>query len=259
MLTDYHMHTILSDGKDEHETIIQAAINKGFDEIGFTDHICHILVDWRMEPDLIPLMIEKIQTLKHKFRDKINIKFGIEVDFIPGDEQKIADTISQIAVDYVIGSIHYIGNWNYDSDPSKFEDKSIYQLYELYFQTIQESARSGLFDIIGHPDLIKKYGYYPEEDITSLYKDTAAVFKNSNVVIELNTNGKNKACKDFYPALPFLKICHNYGVPITLSSDAHKAKLVGQYFNEAISLLRQTGYQKIAIFNKRKRSFIDLP
>ncbi|MBU0763559.1 MAG: histidinol-phosphatase HisJ family protein [Bacteroidetes bacterium] len=255
MLPDYHIHTILSDGKSAHEDYIRKAIEKNVPEIGFSDHVCIKEVGWRMDPDDIPLMVEKVTGLKKIARHDVNIRFGVEMDYIPGEDDEIASVLAILPLDYAIGSIHFIDDWNYDSDPSRYEKMNIYELFELYFSAVQMSAASGLFDIIGHCDMIKKFGHYPKRNIDHLLEKTAGVFRDSDVVIELNTNGLNKPCKDFYPSPHFLEICHRYKVPVTLSSDAHSADKLGQYFGDAIRLLKETGYKDYAVFSERKREF----
>lgn len=257
-MIDYHIHTTLSDGKNEHEAYIQKAIVLGFKEIGFSDHICTRDVHWRMDPEKIPQMIAIIEDLKKKDYGDLKIKFGIEVDFIEGEEEETKRLIKDIPADYIIGAIHFINDWNYDSDPSKFEDKSLYDLYKIYFDSIVKSADSGLFDIIAHPDMIKKFGHYPDEDITHFYEEAAQAFARNNVAVEINTNGLNKTCRDFYPNVRFLMICLKYNVPVTISSDAHNGEQVGQYFEQAKNLLKGLGRNEVISFTNRKRSIIAL-
>ncbi|MBI4647261.1 MAG: histidinol-phosphatase HisJ family protein [Bacteroidia bacterium] len=258
MLPDYHIHTFLSDGNDDHESYINKAIEKGIKEIGFSDHIVEVDVDWRMQPEDIPLMIEIISIKKKLYKGTLDIKFGAEVDFIPGKEKQIKAICKNIPFDYIIGAIHFIDDWSYDTDPSKYEKMDIYELYKLYFKTLQASAASGMFDIIGHADFIKKFGHYPNQNINHLYSETAKIFKESDIVVELNTNGLNKPCKEFFPSPKFLQICFDNKIPVCLGSDAHKAENLAQYYNDAQKLLKTIGYKEVAVFSSRERSFIAL-
>jgi len=164
-LVDYHMHSILSDGKNTYEEMAMAAIDKGLEEVGFTDHLCLKPVDWSMKQIDIPVMTSQISDLKEKLGGRINIRFGIEVDYLPGYEDELHELISQIPVDYVIGSVHFIDDWNFDTDQSLYGKWSNDELYEKYFTLVQEAAQSGLFDIIGHIDIIKKFRVYQPGEV----------------------------------------------------------------------------------------------
>lgn len=148
-LVDYHMHSVLSDGKNTYEEMILSAVEKGLDEIGFTDHVCLKPVDWAIRLEDIPVMTEQILALKQKYHDQIRVRYGIEVDYFPGKEDELGKLIEKIPVDYVIGSIHFIGDWNFDTDQSLYGKWSNDKLYQKYFKLVQKTAKSGLFDIIG--------------------------------------------------------------------------------------------------------------
>lgn len=135
-MVDYHMHTVLSDGKNSHEEMIQEAIAIGLDEIGFSDHVCLKPVDWSMRLEDIPVMTNQILELKLKYDDQIKIRYGIEMDYFPGRENELKELIESIPVDYVIGSVHFIGDWNFDTDLSLYGKWTNDKLYEMYFGLI---------------------------------------------------------------------------------------------------------------------------
>lgn len=258
MLFDYHMHTFLSDGKDSHEDMISGAVFKGLKEIGFTDHICHKPIGWAMPMENIPHMVSRIKAVQSDEDLPISIKFGAEVDYFPDKEKEIAETIQSLELDYVIGSVHFIDDWNFDTDITPYDQIDINRFYKQYFKLVQQSALSGLFDIIGHCDLAKKFGYYPNFPLDDLYDQTAAIFKKADVVVELNTSGKIKPCSEFYPSISFLQRLAFHKVPITLGSDAHVEQNVGQFFNEAVLELKALGFKELVMFNKRQRQHIRL-
>lgn len=256
MLPDLHMHTYLSDGKDTHEDMVASAAFKGIEEIGFSDHVCIKPVEWAVDLKEIPLMIDRVTALQSDLTSTVTVKFGAEVDFFPGKEKEIAEFISSIPLDYTIGSVHFIGDWNFDSDIRPYDQVNIDKIYLDYFKLVQQSARSGLFDIIGHCDLIKKFAYYPSFRLERLYEDTAKVFRKSGVVVELNTSGRTKPCNEFYPSAVFLEKLAKHKVPITLSSDAHVEQNIGQFFEEAVTELKALGYKELIKFKKRKREVV---
>jgi len=253
MLPDYHMHTHLSDGKDTHEDMVASAAFKGIPEIGFTDHISVKPVGWAMALSDIPSMVEKVNALHQSEGTAVNVKLGAEIDYYPDQEKQISELISTIPFDFTIGSVHFIDDWNFDSDIRPYDQINIDKFYTDYFKLVQQSAKSGLFDIIGHCDLAKKFTYYPSFRLERLYEETAKVFRKSGVVVELNTSGRIKPCAEFYPSALFLEKLAKHKVPITLGSDAHVEQNIGQFFDEAVSELKALGYKEIVKFTKRKR------
>jgi histidinol-phosphatase (PHP family) len=208
-----------------------------------------------MNPENISAYLEYIDKLK-KSVSAIKIKTGLEIDFIPGKEKEIREFISGLNLDYRIGSIHYLGEKTVELGPEFYEGKNIDRLYELYFDNVMEAVSSGLFDIIGHCDLIRIYGYKPSFDPGPLYRKLAKLMKKMDVVFELNTNGRNRPIADFYPDRRFLKIFREENIPVIVNSDAHIPSRVGQYFEEAYDLLRYVGFSEMAIFEKRERKMV---
>lgn len=255
---DYHMHSILSDGLNSYEEMIRTAISKGLEEIGFSDHVCLKPVDWAIRMEDIPVMTAQIIDLKSKYQDQIQIRYGIEVDYFPGYEEELRELIGSIPVDYVIGSVHFIGDWNFDTDQSLYGKWSNDKLYEIYFDLVQQAAKSGLFDIIGHIDIIKKFRVYPESNQDRLFDETIRIVKENNLVVELNTGGMDRPCAEFTPGLKLLEMCNTHHVPLTLGSDAHKTDQIARHYEIAVSLLSQIGYSEIVGFENRIRKIIRL-
>lgn len=252
MYPDYHMHTNFSDGHHTHHEMVYAADSTGLAEIGFTDHISLKPVGWAMDLNKLPELVELMNHLQRK-SNSVAVRFGAEVDYIPGLVDQTKALIKSLPLDYVIGSVHFIDDWNFDTDINGYNGIDIDMFYRAYFRLIGEAAQTGMFDIIGHADLAKKFAVYPSFKLQKTYEQCAKIFKECDVVIELNTSGKNKPCAEFYPSTDFLEILHHYHVPITLGSDAHVEQNIGQYFNEAINLLKSLGYKEIIGFKQRNR------
>jgi histidinol-phosphatase (PHP family) len=206
----------------------------------------------------IPVMTRQILDLKAEYKNEIQIRYGIEVDYFPGHEEELRDLIDSIPVDYVIGSVHFIGDWNFDTDQSLYGKWSNDKLYEKYFTLIKQAAQSGLFDIIGHIDIIKKFRIYPESNQDQLFDDTLKIIKDHNLVVELNTGGMDRPCAEFTPGPRLLEMCHHHHIPVTLSSDAHRAEQIARHYDSAVALLSHIGYTEIVGFNKRTRRIIRL-
>ena len=255
---DYHMHTALCGhaigSLDEY---VQQAIKIGLKEIGFSDHapMVHerlpgVTMDFRQ----LPLYHRLIDEVKAKCADKITIKYALEADFIPGFEAKTKDIIEGYPYDYIIGSVHYVNGWAVD-DPltiERWKTEDVNAVWTEYFQLLRQSAQSGFFQIIGHCDLPKKYGFRPTADMSGEVRATAEAFKQSGVAVEINTAGLRKPIGEMYPSLDHLKIYCAVGVPLTFGSDAHDPQDVGKNFKEAVLLAKAAGYTDYLIFNQRK-------
>jgi histidinol-phosphatase (PHP family) len=255
--TDYHMHSTYSDGRSAPEDYVATAIAAGLSEIGFSEHLTLFkdLEEGNMNPVNITPYINNIENLRNQVKE-IKIKIGLEVDYFEGKEKEIFTFLSPLPLDYIIGSVHYLGEKSVDFGPEFYEGKSIDRLFKSYFHSVSAAAASGLFDIIGHCDLIRIYGFKPLSDQEPLYRMLARTMKIHNVVFELNTNGRNRPLADFYPDRKFLHIFHEENVPVCVNSDAHMPLRVGQYFDEAYELLRYVGFTEMAVFNKRVRHMV---
>ncbi|HLP74146.1 MAG TPA: histidinol-phosphatase [Bacteroidales bacterium] len=255
--TDYHIHSTFSDGRSAPEEYVEAALKAGLNEIGFSEHLTLFLEpqSWNMNPERVHEYINYIEGLKKNF-PQIKIRKGLEVDYFPGKEKETGDFLKGLPLDYVIGSVHYQGDVTVDLGPEFYEGQNVDDLYKTYFDTVINAVESGLFDIIGHPDLIRIYGYKPKLSPEKLYRRLAEAMYRNNTAFEVNTNGRNRVLGDFYPDRKFLNIFLKEKVPVCVNSDAHMPRRVAQYFDEAYDLLRFTGFTEMAAFEKRERRML---
>jgi histidinol-phosphatase (PHP family) len=252
--TDYHIHTNFSDGKAPPEDYLDAAIEAGISEIGFSEHLSLFREnqEWCMNPSNVPEYIRYIEKLRSNTKGLI-IRTSLEIDYIPGKEKEIQSFLDPLDLDYRIGSVHYLGEKTVDIGPEFYEGKNLDDLFKSYFDLVIEAVSSGLFDIIAHCDLIRIFGYKPSGDPALLYRRLAKSMKKHNVVLELNTNGRNRPLADFYPDRRFLTLFREENVSVCINSDAHMPSRVGQYFDEAYGLLKSAGFTETVVFTKRKR------
>lgn len=253
-LTDYHMHTTFSDGRTAMEDFIPAAEKAGLKEIGFSEHLtlAREPVDWSMQPDRIPRYIETIENLRKKYPNVI-IRMGLEVDYFPEKEEEIQRIVGDLPLDYVIGSIHYIGEMSVDTSPEEYKGKDICQIYENYYKLVAGAARSQLFDFIGHIDLIDIFGLRPEPFPDEWHEWVIQALKESKTAFEINTNGKNKPLKRIYPEEGLFKKLIAAEIPVLVNSDAHHPDRLAQHFEEAYRMLFEAGVTQTISFDKRKR------
>ncbi len=257
-LIDYHMHTPLC-GHAIGEPLEYAgqALSVGLEEIGFSDHaplVSHRDSTITMDFDELLQYYQMIEEVQSQFKGKLRIKMALEADFIPGFEAKTKKILDDYPYDYVIGSVHFIKNWGFDNpeEREKWNEQDVNQVYRDYFDLLRQSAQTKFFNIMGHVDLVKKFGHRPTEDMTKEIKKTAEVFKKCGVAVEINTSGLRKPVKEMYPSLSYLKIYCQAGVPLTFGSDAHDPKDVGKDFDKAVELAKEAGYKEYVIFEKRK-------
>lgn len=255
--TDYHTHSTFSDGRSSPDEYIAPAIEAGLCEIGFSDHLSLFkqFDDWNMSAEDISPYLFYIENLRENTKD-IKIKKGLEVDFFVGKEGEIRECLRSLPLDYVIGSVHYLGEKPVDNGPEFYEGKNIDRLFELYIESVCVATSSGLFDIIGHCDLVRIYGYKTTSNPEPLYRKLAKTMKQHDVAFEVNTNGRNRPLADFYPDRKFLHVFREENVPVCVNSDAHMPSRVGQYFDEAYELLRYAGFSEMAVFDKRARRMV---
>lgn len=265
-MIDYHLHTPLCrHASGSPGDYLAEARRKGLKEIGFADHFPLGLLGFTpqsevtMLPAELPGYVRQIGKLAKTTGD-ITVKLGIEVDYLPGTAGKLDDILSEYPFDYVIGSVHFMDQWDFThpAHAADFETADLDEAYTRYFGLVHEACRSGLFDIIGHIDVIKKFGYRPAGCIEHYWSRTARILKETGTCLELNTAGRDAPVGEFYPDHAFLEICRSEGVPVTLGSDAHSPGQVGRHFAEGTALLEAAGYREMAVFTGRRRSAVQL-
>jgi len=191
---------------------------------------------------------------------EVALRLGIEIDFVPGQEERMDSDSTALPYDYVIGSVHRVDGDEVDraTDQSVYERYETYELYAAYYRNVREAALSGRFEVIGHPDLIKIFRRYPDRDITPLLEETADAVAESGVVVDVNAAGLRKPVGEIYPSRPFLEMFHRRGVPIVLSSDAHAPGEVAAGYDRSLKLVHDVGYREVATFVNRERGSLSL-
>ncbi len=264
-VADYHMHTPLCQHAEGWPVeYAAAALDRELPEIGFSDHspMSSDFDDWRMKDDEFERYIQIITDVQQKFSDKLQIRLGLECDYLPDCENWIETLNSRADFDYLIGSVHYIeANWAVDDPNPKWVSKwdgDIDTIWDRYWSLYRKCASSGLFDFLAHPDLVKKFGHRPKGDLRRFYEPTIETLAANNIAIELSTAGLRKPCAEMYPSRDFLMLAFEASIPLVISSDAHRPEEVGMDFVEAIKLAKSVGYTQTARFSKRIRTLVDL-
>lgn len=256
MIVDYHTHTSASpDGEGDFTQYIEEARKKALSEIGFSEH----LLDRPARPiNFLDGYVEGFVTVKKQA--PMPIRLGAEVDYHPDRVEAIKKLTAAFPFDYVIGSVHFLEGWPVDSfkEMELYFRKDILKVYEDYFAAIRQLCKSGLFDVLGHADIVKIFGYKPESDITQILEETTKEAAQNNICVEVNTAGLFRPCREIYPSKQFLEMLKEHNVPVTLASDAHRPEHVGRSFEKALELIQSVGYREICTFEARKRKSVKI-
>lgn len=264
MILDYHMHTPLcKHAVGQPEEYARRAVERGIDEIGFSDH--NPMPPWydpnfRMEAGEYPRYIEMVERCRRAV-PQLPIKLGLESDFHPGTEDFVRDVIRTYDFDYIIGSVHYLGTWGFDNPDNahRFKERDTYEVYAEYYDLVAELARSGLYDIVGHPDVVKKFGYRPDRDYEPLERRALEAIAAAGMALDVNTSGLRRPANEIYPSPRILKAAREMGIGITFGSDAHEPRHVGEAFDRAVALVKSAGYTHLRRYARRKYDLVPLP
>jgi histidinol-phosphatase (PHP family) len=269
LLTDYHVHLRPDSRENTAERFFTAAnaeryreraTELGIAELGVAEHIYRFsaALDVWDHPFWRRYAADDLDAYCAFVREETDLRLGIEMDFVPGREDRIATLLGGRDWDYVVGSVHFLRDLAIDA-----EDYSIWgsgespeRIWRRYFETLGESARSGLYDIISHPDLVKVWGRatpQPEGDLRRYYEPAVEAFAESGVAVEFSTAGWRKPVGEQYPSVPYLEMLVDAGCPIALSSDAHEVEQLGFEYERALELLERVGVREIAVFERRER------
>jgi histidinol-phosphatase (PHP family) len=269
MLTDYHVHLRPDEPgttaekhftEDNAELYRRAATQRGITELGVSEHIYRFeqsLDVWR-HPFWVDNARDDIDAYCEFVRERTDLRLGIEADFVPGSEDRMANLLDARDFDYVIGSVHFLRDEAVDMEDYGVwgQTHSPEDIWRRYFQTLGEAARSGLFDVLAHPDLVKVWGRdrpAPEGDLRQYYELAMDGIAESAIAIEVSTAGLRKRAGEVYPAPAFLEMCLEAGNPVALSSDAHRPEDIGRDYDLALELLAQFGVNELCVFERRQR------
>ncbi|GAX87670.1 histidinol-phosphatase [Lebetimonas natsushimae] len=257
-MIDIHNHTPLcKHATGNPEEYVKKAIEKNIKIYGFADHASMEFDEqYRMSFSDMPKYEKEIKSLKEKYKDKIKILLGYEVDFTPYVDKRVLER----NVDYLIGSVHFLDNWGFDNPEfiKEWHNRDVDDIYEEYFSKIQDLAKSRLFDIVGHLDLVKVFGFKPKKNIKDIAKNAIKEIKKAGMAVEINTAGLRKPVKEIYPSTKLLEMIRDEGIDITFSSDAHKPEDVGYKINEVIKMAKNLGFSEAVYFENRKKQKIKL-
>jgi histidinol-phosphatase (PHP family) len=268
VLTDYHLHLRPDDADASAEQYftsanvdryLEAAGERGVGEVGVSEHVYRFT--------------DALEVWDHEFWREYAVgdlgeycefvrttplRLGLEMDFIPGREDRIGALLDAHAFDYVVGSVHFVGDRAVDDDAYDIWESGTdpERIWRRYFETMAEAARSGLYDILAHPDLVKVWGRgrpVPDGDLRLYYEPLIEAIADTGVAVEVSTAGLRKPVAELYPSDAFAEMCVDAGAAFALSSDAHLPDDVGHAYDRAVKAMRGWGVSELAVFERRRR------
>jgi histidinol-phosphatase (PHP family) len=268
VLTDYHLHLRPDEPGTPPERFFtaanveryrEAAVAAGIEELGVSEHVYRFrqaLALWDH-----PFWREQARDDLDSYCEFVRgagLKLGVECDFVPGAEDRTAALLEAREFDYVVGSVHFVGEKAVDH-----EGWDVWEgagdadgVWQRYFEALAECANCGLFDVLAHPDLVKVWGRgrpLPERDPRFYYEPAVEAIAASGIAVEVSTAGLRKPAGELYPAPAFAEMCLEAGASFALSSDAHLPEQVGFEYGRAVEFLADLGVDEICVFERRER------
>ncbi|MDB6074706.1 MAG: hypothetical protein JWO89_2346 [Verrucomicrobiaceae bacterium] len=252
---DSHMHTPLcKHAYGEPEAYAKHGLEMGLKGIIVTCHSPMPRGFWpgvRMGMDEFNEYVKIVNRATDSFKGQLEVRLGMESDYFPGFEDWIAELHEKAPFHYCLGSVH----WQGLDYRKRFETGDVDEFRKTYFRLLADSAETGLFDSLAHPDLIKNY--HPQEwDVEAIRPEIEAALDRiakTSVAMELNTSGLMKSYEEMNPGLAMLRMMQERGIPVVVGSDSHRPSRVAEHFVVALKTLQTAGYDKVSVFENRKR------
>ena len=263
MIADHHMHSdFCPHAEGAPRAYVERALALGMCEMGFAEHLPFpagwrprhdVTDDWAMSWDEVEDYVTVVRDLAAEYAADIRIVLGIEADYLEDAVDETTEALAAYAFDYVIGSVHIVGERFGFDHPELRDHVPGYGLDRLHLESLElaeRAAASGLFDVIGHLDHAKKFG--PPDDAEAVGAAASRALRAiaaAGAAIELNTAGWRGQAGEPYPSPALLAEAHELGIPLVFASDAHRPGDVGADFVPAVAVARAAGYAETLSFS----------
>ncbi len=259
LMFDSHMHTPLCKHAEGHPILyMEHGVAQGLAGIIMT---CHspmpngFSARVRMAPEQFNEYIALVNEAADAAPEGFEVLLGMESDFFPGMEPWLRELHEKADFHYILGSVH----WHIGEYMDRFWRGDLMAFQRQYFEHLAESAETGLFDSLAHPDLVKNAN--PSEwDFAKIRPSIERALDRiaaTGVAMEINTSGLNKSYPEMNPGPEMLAMMSERGIPVVIGSDSHTPTRVGESFGDALDQLAAAGYRQVSLFRERRRR--DLP
>lgn len=273
MRANYHLHNSYSaDGRGTTEDVCEAALDLGFDEICFTNHAETLSPgegDWVL--DLVEAR-QRFEQQQHEIErlqpeyPELRILLGAELEYRPEWVETLDALVDSVDFDLIIGSVHVVDGKQVSggSVGSYFRDRDIDETYGRYFEAVDELVEWGEFDVVGHFDLVKRFGtkYYGPFELKPFEAQIRGVLDKmvqKGLGLEVNTSGVVQAPAEPYPGLDLLKLAKEAHVAtVTIGTDSHVPTSFEQGWEVGELLLHRAGFTELTLFSHRIRKNVPI-
>lgn len=256
-MISYHNHSTWSDGKAHLPSLVAKARSVGLSELGISDHLTihphGKAFPWAMPSEALEKYVGEVASISRE-QAPFPVKLGVEADFFPETVDRLGELLDGFPFDYVIGSLHFLGDFCVDAEAAQWEMLTEAQrndVWKRYWLGIVRLADCGLFDIVGHLDLPKKFGFRPTIDLRKEIDAALDAIAREGLAIEINTSGWSYPANECYPSPEILSGAFSRGIPIQINADSHEPEHLIRDFDRAVALARKTGYESVLGFRHR--------
>lgn len=255
LLADYHIH--IENGRLDPGYLAlyrKNALDAGLSGFGISEHLHNLDEGPRLLKRPVPEGVSSLGWDTGRYIATVReagFAAGLEADYIPESENELRDYLISHDFDYVIGSVHWLDDWVFDLSSALWEGVDVEGAWRMYFKAAVRAVRTGMFDIFGHPDVIKVFGMKPDaafdEQLQQLYEELAVAAAQTGTCLEVSSAGLRKPCGEIYPDIRLLKAARRAGACISFGSDAHFPEHVAYRFDRLIGHARSAGFEEAAV------------
>ena len=257
-LPDYHVHTRFSDGHDEPRAYAERAVQLGLPELGFSDHFRPSCLRqaglYGTERGGLDDYVAAVRETAAAFPE-LRVLLGIEADYLPAAADETVAALTAYPFDYVLCSVHVVDGFGFIERRNRTAAgwRDVDHVWRRYYETLIEATQAGVFDVVAHLDVPKRWGHRPTADMTGLEDDALRAIAVAGLAIEINTSGYDRhPVGEMYPAPGLLQRARRAGIPLVVSSDAHRVADLASSFAEAAALARRAGYESSLRLSDRR-------
>lgn len=262
-LVDCHFHAEHSCDSDTPLAVFcQRALQLGFSHLCPTEHADFDPQDMGYNYLNMQAYSRAFGTCQEQFDGQIALLKGIEIDHQPRFDAEVRAFLARHSFDFVVGSVHYAdGLYAGDALLNAYD---LDTAYRHYFDAVRKTAASGLFDVVGHLDVLKRYatprwGTFDPHRYADAIDAVLCAAVETGTGLEINTSGLRQSPVETFPGLETLRRYRQLGGEVlTLGTDAHREADLGKNIPDALALAQAAGFRAVAVFVERQPRWLDI-